>query len=124
MAEPKRAKVFRAMHEKGFTYEEIGELFGISRQAVWETATKSKNGFNESAVRKIKYVGLKDWMMANKVCIRELERRCSDKLGYDIRLSSMFLLLGSLEPVYIDAILAATGLTYEDCFREECAETV
>ena len=113
MAKSKRGELIRAMHEKGFTYEEIGNLLGVSKQCAWEAATKSKNGFHESVIRKVKYEGLRNWLLDNRVNLSELERRCG---GCKLRC----VLYSGHDPSKknIDAILRVTGLTYEECFKE------
>ena len=109
----KRAGLIRALHDKGLTYEEIGELFGITRQAAHQAASAG-DGFHESSVTKVKYEGLRRWMQDNRVSFSELERRCgSSKLHKT--------LTGDCEPrkKTIDNILQVTGLTYEECFKED-----
>ena len=109
----KRAIMIRKMRDAGLTYESIGEILGVSRQAVHQAA-HAGNGFRESTVNKVRYIGLRKWMMDNGVSISELERRCGSR-----RLS--YSLTRDCEPKKktIDAILRVTGLTYEECFREE-----
>ena len=109
-----RGKLIRRLHDKGLTYQEIGEIFGLSKQRVHEIAsTNSGDSFHEEAVRKIKYVGLRNWMLANRVKVTELEKGCGGRMHNSLS--------GKYEPSKknIDAILAFTGLTYEECFREE-----
>lgn len=110
----KRGDMIRTMHEKGFTYEEIGQLLGISKQAAHNAAVRIVKGFNATSVEKVKYTGLRNWMMSNQVSVSELSNRC----GYAKMYASI---VGESEPSkkYIDSILAVTGLTYEQCFKEE-----
>ena len=63
---------------------------------------------------KVKYVGLRDWMIENCVTVAELERRCGN-------LRMLASLTGKSNPskYTIDAILQVTGLTYEECFKED-----
>ena len=111
----KRADIVRALHDRGMTYEEIGQLLGISKQAAHQIATEKRDGFRESIVRKVKYVGLRNWMLENRVNLCELGRRC----GGERRLDRC--LMKDCEPrkSTIDAILSVTGLTYEECFKED-----
>lgn len=80
----------------------------------YDPTTGNKNYFNESVVDRVKYVGLRNWMIKKQISILELERRCGC-----IRLNHS--LTGNSEPRKgtIDAVLAATGLSYEECFKEE-----
>jgi predicted transcriptional regulator len=108
----KRAIMIRKMRDKGLTYESIGEILGISRQAVHQAANAG-NGFRISTVDKVKYIGLRKWMTDNGVSVAELERRCgTSRLHHS--------LIRDVEPrkKTIDAILRVTGLTYEECFKE------
>ena len=108
-----RAKLIRTMHDKGLSYEQIGDIFGISRQAA-QQASYAGNGLRWKTINKIKYVGLRNWMIKNEVNVAELERRCNN-------LRMMASLTGGCDPskTTIDAILKATGLTYEECFKED-----
>lgn len=108
-----RAEIIRVMHDKGLSYEAIGDILGITRQAVLQTVNAG-NGFRWSTVQKVKYVGLRNWMTKNQVSVAELGRRCGN-----IRLLAS--LTGNHDPskCSIDAILRVTGLTYEECFKED-----
>lgn len=108
----KRGELVRAMHDKGLTYEEIGEILGVSRQAA-HRARVDHDGFREYMVLKVKYEGLRDWMLKNRVNLGELAARCNSAHFNDT-------LIGKHEPrkKTIDAILRVTGLTYEECFKE------
>ena len=112
-----RAVLIRKMHDSGLTYDEIGHIFGISRQAVHQLANRRINKgdyFNESTTGRIKYDGLRNWMLENRVGLTELTRRCGHTKLYAS-------LIGNSEPSKsaIDAILEVTGLTYEECFKKE-----
>lgn len=102
--------------KKGMTYEEIAELFGVSRQAVHSAINRSNDGFRAASVRKVKYVGLRDWLMENRINVGELEKRIGGN-----RLHQAIKGKGNPQKSTIDAILAVTGLTYEECFKEEDA---
>ena len=114
MAGTMRATLFRSLHEKGLTYEEIGELFDMSRQAAWEIANKSNDGFRVSTIKKIKYKGLREWMLKNRVNLCELERLCGG-----MKFATLTRTTYNPSKKNIDAILSVTGLTYEECFKEE-----
>ena len=57
----KRKEIMRAMREAGMTYEQIGDAFGVSKQAVHQYINCG-DGFNLGAVMKIPYMGLRMWM--------------------------------------------------------------
>ena len=113
----RRAEIIRKMHDDGMTYAEIGLVLGVSAQAVHQMAENNGfgDGFHESAVQKVKYPGLRKWMLENHVCVRDLERMC----GKNKRFYKSLIDKANPSKKTIDAILAVTGLTYEECFKEE-----
>lgn len=112
----RRSDEIRMMHDNGMTYDEISQYFGVSKQAVHQMAGRRGpgDGLHEGSLRKVKYPGLRNWLLTNRVSVRELERMCGAS-------SFHASLIGNSHPTKksIDAILAATGLTYEECFKEE-----
>lgn len=111
----KRGELCCRMHEKGMAYEEIADVFGVTKQRVWQLMTQPQgDGFRESTVRKIRYVGLRNWMLEHRINVSELERQCKGSRLHHC-------LSGDCEPRKrtIDAILKVTGMTYEECFKEE-----
>jgi hypothetical protein len=113
----KKSELVRKLHnEDGLSYEKIGQTLGISKQAAYKLGHPAAHNdyFHEDTIRKIKYVGLRDWMLKHRVTVTKLIELCgitglkvSLRNGLDLRKSS------------IDAILSITGLTYEECFKEE-----
>lgn len=112
----KRVELYRRLREKGMTYKEIGELFGVTKQAVHDTVAKNRDGFYESAAQKVRYIGLRNWMLENRVNISELSKRCGV-----VRETLYHNVVRECDPrkKTIDAILRVTGLTYEECFKGE-----
>lgn len=112
----RRSDAIRMMHDNGMTYAEIGREFGVSAQAVHQISSRRGpgDGLHEGTLRKVKYRGLRNWLLTNRVCIRDLEKMCGAS-------SFHASLIGNSSPTKrtIDAILAVTGLTYEECFKEE-----
>lgn len=110
----KRSELIRKMHDEGMTFEQIGRVFGISRQAAHEAMYCVGDRFQLSKVEMVKYVGLREWMIKNRVSFSKLNKLCGVTT---IRNS----LLGSfdLRKKTIDAILTVTGMTYEECFKED-----
>lgn len=114
----KRGEMYVALHDKGMSYTEIGDIFGVSKQAVQQAiAYYNKTPYlppvAEELIRKVKYEGLSNWMLANCVTFAELERRCGG-----VRLRKPLLFEFDPSKKNIDAILRVTGLTYEECFKE------
>jgi predicted DNA-binding protein YlxM (UPF0122 family) len=115
----KRVDVYRALREKGMTYEEIGEIFGVTRQAVHDAVSKNRDGFRESTVLRVQYVGLRDWMLTNRVGLCELADRCNIDRSV---IGTNLIRKNNMRKSTIDAILRVTGLTYEECFKEDDPE--
>lgn len=111
-----RADIMRKLHdEDGMSYERIGQLYGISRQRVHQILTAPpKDHFHPMAVQKVRYVGLREWMLENRITLSKLDELCGTS-----RLASSVNLGCNFRKSTIDAILKVTGLTYEECFREE-----
>ena len=113
----KKAELVRKLHdEDGLSYERIGEVLGISKQAAHQLAhrVERKNYFHEGTIKNIRYVGLRNWMLERRITVSKMNELCgmtglkvSLRNGLDLRKKS------------IDAILSVTGLTYEECFKEE-----
>lgn len=111
----KKRDIILAMRQKGMTFEEIGNILCVTRQAVHQALNYvDKERFYEQPIMKVKYVGLRNWLMKNRVSLKELGRRC-DKTGFSKSL------IGDCEPSKsaIDAILGVTGMTYEECFTSD-----
>lgn len=113
----RRSDEIRMMHSNGMTYQDIGLYFGVSTQAVHQMANTNGygDGFQEAAVLKVKYPGLRKWMLENHVCVSDLEKMC----GKGKRFHAFLVDKSNPTKKTIDAILDATGLTYEECFKEE-----
>lgn len=102
------------MRAAGMTYEEIGKVLGMSRQRVHQIASGKRRGvgdyFHPTAVEKIPYVGLRNWMLDNRVSISELNRRCGARA-----LNSKY----GVKRLAVAKLLEITGLTFEECFRRD-----
>lgn len=110
MTKEQKIEAFR-MRLDGCTYQEIGERFGLRKQAVHQSLAHPTR--RVSCPENIAYPGLARWMTENGVARRALAERCGMA---DSNMSS--LLLGRTNPTkkYIDSILAVTGLSYEEAF--------
>ena len=105
----------------GKTLQEIADKHGITRQRVYQilvncgTEKRERNTFKPT-IDKIKFDGLKKWLMENKVAIRDLY----DKTGVSYSLNYFYSKMVGTSPLDIDTInkiLEVTGLTYENCFN-------
>jgi hypothetical protein len=101
----------KKLRREGKSYAEIGEALNVSRQRAAQLVRLTPgDGLHVSALRKIPYKGLREWMLANKVSFKKLEELCK----CDARRA---VLAGGCTKRTIDAILQVTGLDYETCFE-------
>lgn len=108
-----KKEIMLAMYDAGMTYQKIGEVFGVSKQAVHQIIN-SGDGVRLSTLMKIPYVGLRRWMLENRVTQKELNKRA----GLTVRITKD----GNLSMKAITKILEVTGLTYEECFNTEVTD--
>lgn len=117
------------MRENGKTLREIGERFGISKQRVFQILKKiehidandyiiytRKKHNKSSAVKKIKFVGLRNELESKGWSISRL----CDKSGASYQSVRRNFLLGTLpsNPDDINRIIKALNSTYENLFME------
>lgn len=112
----------RQMHEDGKTYQEIGDMFGVSRQRIFQMI----GGGDVKFFRKITpsqciYKGIRKYMNDNKVSMMEMSRKVYGNTSPNNYQKTKGWLNGSLEIAKgrIDKLLAVTGLSYEVAFKIE-----
>jgi hypothetical protein len=111
-----RSEQAKALRAAGKTYAEIGEKLGVTRQRAKQLEQYTPGDYlHVYALWAIPYKGLREWMLANRVSISELGRRCGIGVERAVR-------GGGCQKYTIDAILRVTGLDYETCFAEIPAE--
>lgn len=119
----KKFEIYRAEREKGLTYQQIADKYGVSKQVVGQACGKYQPSrfrfWNESSCI---YPNVRKWLNENKVGCAELIRR----LGW-VCYSTNYTkvegwLSGSFYPLKqnIDKLLSVTGLSYEKFFEREC----
>ena len=106
----KNKEIMRAMYDSGMTYQKIGEIFGVSKQAVYQMINGG-DGVRIHTLMKIPYVGLRLWMLENRVTLKELNRR--------IGVRTSITQDNNPRMDTINKILKETGLTYEECFNKK-----
>ena len=119
-----RADLYRAAREQGMTYQQIAEMYGVSKQTVGQICGKGQPYMFRAVSERCVYPNLRRWMNDNKVSVKELLRRMG-KTAYTSTCDSMgSYLRGEHDPpkVIIDAMLKATGMTYEEMFYREDAK--
>lgn len=110
------------MRRDGMTYKAIGEVFGVSRQRIWQ-ALKTEGNKRKciTDIEKVPYEGLYNWLMAD------------ERMGYAGIAKIMFGSSNNARNNLVrnlcrghncripkrayDRLLAATGMTYEELFK-------
>lgn len=119
MTREDKIKAFE-MRLDGYTFKEIGEVFGVSRQYI-EKMLKQKN--NKSAPEKVIYKGLRKFLIDEGLVLYELQDLIypEKEKKYKTQISPTFSrkLKGESEFTIsdIERILKVTGMTYEECFK-------
>lgn len=116
-----KADLYRAEREKGKTYRQIAEEFGVSYQRVAEACSGAgtKNFFSYTEKRCI-YPHLRRWLNDNRVGLSEFVER----MGYVSCSRTNDRIRDCLRGRYyptkkmIDKMIAVTGLTCEELFSE------
>lgn len=103
------------MRLDGYTLKEIGNHFGVTREAIRGMFSRTTT---ESGIARKRYVypNIAKWMIENKLNQRHFEKKlkCSQKT-----VSSW--LTGRNDPSYrfISLVLKETGMTFEEAFKRE-----
>ncbi len=115
----KEAEEARKMREAGCTYQEIGQKYGVSRQRIHQIYSYQ---FKGKIASECIYQGLSDFLMKNRKGARWLLR----ETGLPIYENSMLNKLRgktSFTISEVKVILAITGQTFEECFKEKETQT-
>lgn len=121
MTKEERNECMREMHLQGITYADIGRQFGISRQRVFQLiGGADKPKFVGVKPDSCVYVGLRNYLISNRISINELTRRAYGecKPNFSAHIATA-LKGGEVRKSVIDRILNATSLTYEQAFSKE-----
>jgi transcriptional regulator with XRE-family HTH domain len=109
------------LREQGYTYQEIGEELGCTKQYIGQICGKyNPNRFQFITESGCVYPNLRKWMNENKISRKELIRRS----GIYETANSSYHLTGILEgksqppKPTIDKLIAATGMPYEVLFSQ------
>ncbi len=104
-------ETYMKLREQGMTYAEIAEKYGISRQAIHQYMKKYSVLNRNIKPATVVFSGLRQWMYENDVSVSDLEhitRKCLRKA----------LRSGKVSEKNKSAILAATGLSYNQAFGQ------
>lgn len=115
--------VAKAMRDSGASYTAIGERFGVSRQYAYQYLHRHGEGTHRkcNSVEKIPYEGLYEYVKAKGMDgVRAI---CAATYG-DAKTETLFklnrYLHGDVDPSwrFVLGSLKATGMDFEDVFRE------
>lgn len=115
MSKHTRADGYLADREKGMTYRQIGEKYGVSAQAVQICCARQNEMPKKSfSAKSCIWPNLRKWLNTDRA---RAERFFQAMQGCTIRT----ILKGGQQPKknVIDRMLKVTGMTYEELFREE-----
>ena len=107
------------LKKKGYTYREIGEIFGISKQRAFQLCGQgNKSFFKPISKKQCIFAGIRNYMNNNEISISELLRKTNGENTLAKIATFRDYLNGKndLPKRVIDNILKATQLTYEEAF--------
>jgi transcriptional regulator with XRE-family HTH domain len=118
-----RTKKYLEARDSGMTYEQIAEMFGVSKQRVAQACGKYQpSKFQFITEKGCIYPNWRNWMNKNKVSKIELVRR----MGYvnspsaaSVTLREYMTGKNDMRKSYIDKLLEVTGMSYEVLFYRE-----
>ena len=103
------------MRLEGKTFQQIGDAFGISKQAVKQSIGCTGGGGTVRRPDKIIYPTIADYMVRRNINYNDLAPECGvSRSGLRHFLQGQ----GGGSKYVIDRILEVTGLTYEEAFKE------
>ena len=105
------------MRVDGYTYQEIANKFGISRECVQQKLRREING-NKSISKNCIYPGLVNWMRGKGFSAFELNKKAGICKNIQAFYNRLYGRTG-WEMDEIKKILAFTGLTFDEAFATE-----
>ena len=116
----KRAVEMFRMYLDEYTYQEIADKYGISKQRV-NLILNPKNNKLESKYDCVVYRGLKKWLIENNYRLIDLQRYLSGKEQRQICTYTKKKLSGETDFKIseIIKIIQLTGMTFEQLFTQE-----
>lgn len=96
--------------KQGKSFQQIADAHGVTKQAIQSAIRKYGNRNVKSTT--VIFPGLRRWMTDNRIYVKDLE----NLTGYSLRYG---LHTGKLSNTKVNAIMEATGLTYEQAFGKD-----
>ena len=108
------------MRMKGCTYQEIADVYGVTKQYIHQLLTGAVKEKNRGLAKCI-YPGLKMWFMSTGTTVDEMNNKlslCGERclLYHRLQGKTNFTIRE------IKAILQYTGMTFEEAFGEETSD--
>lgn len=116
----KRYEIYRLERDRGMTAADIAKKYGVSRQAVHQAVGRyDPRAFVMVRREQCVYPKWREWMNEHKVSKAELLRRMGFGGCASTNLSRYMRGKGYPNKEYIDRLIRATGLAYEQLFYRE-----
>lgn len=115
-------ELYKEDRERGLTYQAIADKYGVSRQAIHCVCTRvrSKRPFVPYTEKQVIYPALRAWLNEKKMKRIEILRTVNPKAEYGgsdyIMISNVLSGKIGMSKKYIDLLITATGMTYEEMF--------
>lgn len=113
-------ELYRAERDKGLSYREIAEKYGVTYQNVAIACGKhNPSRFRYHKENGVIYPNVRQWMNDNKISIAEALRRMGFSTSTNNSNMLSCVLRGKHNPrkEMIDKLIGLTGLTYEKLFE-------
>ena len=108
------------LRKQGLTYEEIAAQVGISRQRVYQIIGGCHRRHRAYTEEDCVYAGLRNWLNEHDVGMAQFVRSMYGEYHPTIRQRVKRIMSGKdCRKSFIDRVLMATGLTYEQAFGDK-----
>lgn len=116
----KKYEIYRAERERGMTYREIADKYGVSKQNVAQACGKMRdNWFKPYTSDEVVYPNLLRWLNENRISRSEMLRRMGQAWGvaHQGDLTRWFRGASYPQKRTIDKLIEVTGLSYEELWE-------
>jgi hypothetical protein len=113
-----KVKAFE-MRIDGYTYAEIANRFGVSRQYIHQILTFGVEKPIQKGLRNCVYYNIAQWITNNNLTIPKLCKMMGRKPGYHQALRNKLTGITEFSISEIKLILALTGMEFDEAFAEK-----